>query len=184
MKFSIALLAPVFLLMLISCEDAVESNSQIVHRELNEQVLGYPDSYLLDVDLDGETDFVFGTRIVMQNGKVHMEYNVYPTRGNAVFDLAGRVAVLSRDQPIEPGNPFSKNTAPLVNRITEDDEIRWEGDWVQVTDKYLGFHFTDFSDTKRYGWISVSFNSETETLMIHDVAYQLQGNQGIKAGDR
>lgn len=184
MKFSTAPLALVFSLLLISCEDAVESNSQIIHREINDQLLVYPDTYQLDVDLDGETDFVFGTRLVMQNEQVHVEYNVYPTRANAVFEIAGRVAVLSHDQPIEPGNPFQKNTAPMVSKIIDNDIIQWQGDWAQVSDKYIGFHFTDFNGIKRYGWINVSFSTETETLFIHEVAYQLKGNHGIKAGDR
>jgi hypothetical protein len=184
MKNSCSFIGLMFCLLLISCKEDEVVSPGIIYRNVNEQISEFPDSYSLDIDLDGETDFVFSTRSVINDGFVNQEYNFYPTRSNAVFELAGRVAVLEENQSVEPGNPFSKNTAPMIIRIDENDEIRWEGDWTQVTNKYIGIHFTDFKDVKRYGWIQVSFNVDTETLFIHDLAYQVQGNTGIKAGQK
>ena len=72
----------------------------------------------------------------------------------------------------------------MANKINENDEIRWEGEWTQVANKYIGIHFTDFNGTRRYGWIQMSYDVDTETLLIHDLAYQPQGNRGIKAGHK
>lgn len=166
---------------LLGCtEESVKPVIEIEHRSID-ALVGYNESYALDVDQDGETDFLFTTSLFEEDDIVHLAYSIYPARANGVLSLATRVANLPAETSIGNGNPFEKNVDPMVFKIYEVEGESWKGDWANVEEGFIGFRLQ--RDMKYYyGWIKVGFNGTEEKLVVTEMAYHATADQSILAG--
>jgi hypothetical protein len=166
----------------ISCQENAPSSALISYVNLNDATASKAKSFSLDIDMDGDTEYLFTTVLTADATGDLRQFVVSPARENQVFEIARRVGVLESGQEIAPGNPFDKNVQPMaVKRIT-NTATSWSGDWKDVSNKYIGIRFKIRDKGYYYGWIRVSFDKETERIVIHDFAYKIAENSGIKAG--
>lgn len=182
MRFSVIFLAALF--FLISCDDdTVPARQLIVYKELQADAV-YLSTVNVDMDNNGDPDFLVSTTLTSDGEDVHVEYKVYAVGANQVFDVAGRVALLSEGQAIAPGNPFTKNTEPLVTKVISATGDSWRGDWVGITNGFVGVRFNSGDGKMHYGWIRLSFNAEREAITVHDYAYHANPKVAINAGQK
>jgi len=172
----------VLILSFLSCEERELQPPAILYTNLNNVIAGQNKSFSLDIDQDGDSEFLFTTLLAADNLGDHLQFVIYPARANQVFEIAGRVGVLETDQQIAPGNPFDKNVQPMVVKRITNSTISWSGDWKDVSNKFIGIRFNLHDKGYYYGWIRVSFDLTSEQFIVHDFAYRTAVNTEIMAG--
>ncbi len=180
-RFIVLLLISYFI---SSCQQDEIVQPAIRYVNLSGAITNHEQSYHLDIDQDGDTDFLFTTVFLTDELGAQYQFLVYPSRANQVFEIAGRVGVLAAMQEIAPGNPFDSKVQPMVVKSITADGITWMGDWKDATNQYVGIRFTLQDQAYYYGWIRVSFDRLKEQLIIHDFAYRTVVNSKIEAGDK
>ncbi len=165
-----------------SCEQEEALEPSIKYLDLNDIKASQSQSFSLDIDRDGDTEFLFNTLLVADESGDQRQFLITPARANQVFELSGRVSVLEAGQEIAPGNPFDKNVQPMViNRISSTG-TSWSGDWKEVSNKFIGIRFALRDQAYYYGWIRISFDQTNKQFIIHDCAYRTVLNLSIEAG--
>lgn len=170
------------LILFLSCQDDELLPPSISYTNLNNVTASQSKSFGLDIDQDGDSEFLFTTLLDADDLGDHLQFVIYPARANQVFEIAGRVGVLDEDEEIAPGNPFDKIVRPMVVKTITNTSTSWSGDWKEVSSKFIGIRFNFGDKGYYYGWIRVSFDQATEQFIIHDLAYQTTLNAEIKAG--
>jgi len=165
-----------------SCEQDEGVQPSIKYIDLNDITAGQSQSFSLDIDKDGDTEFLFTTLLTEDQSGDQRQFIILPARANQVFEITGRVGVLRAGQEIAPGNPFDKNLQPMIVKSITDGSVTWSGDWKDVDSKFIGIRFRLTDQEYYYGWIRISFDQANEQFIIHDFAYRTTLNIGIKAG--
>lgn len=173
---------PVLIFSFLSCQEEELPPPSIIYTNLNNVTASQNKSFSLDIDQDGDSEFLFTTLLAADDLGDHLQFVIYPARANQVFEIAGRVGVLENDHKIAPGNPFDKNVKPMVVKTIATTTARWSGDWKEVSNKFIGIRFNIRDKGYYYGWIRVSFDLTTEQFIIHDFAYRISVNTEIMAG--
>lgn len=173
---------PVLILSFLSCQDEEFLPPAIIYTNLNDVTASQNKSFNLDIDQDGDSEFLFTTTLVADDLGDQLQFVIYPARANQVFEIAGRVGVLDNDQQIAPGNPFDKNVQPMVIKRITNSTISWSGDWQDANSKFIGMRFKLGDKGYYYGWIRVSFDLTTEQFTLHDFAYRTTVDTEIMAG--
>jgi hypothetical protein len=177
------ILSILFLFILLTgCEEEPEIQQGITYINLQNERAGYNNSFSLDIDQDGDLEYLFTTVMVADALGDQLHFTIYPARSNQVFEIAGRVGVLSEDQEIAPGNPFDKNVQPMVIKTITDSGVNWIGDWKEANNQFVGIRFYLRDQGYFYGWIRVSFDQSNEQFVIHDYAFMTTTNIKIRAG--
>jgi hypothetical protein len=166
----------------ISCQVDDSKPALISYVNLNDATASQAKSFSMDIDKDGDTEFLFTTVLAADAGGDYRQFVISPARENQVFEIAGRVGVLEADQEIAPGNPFDKNVQPMVVKTISNSGTSWIGDWKDVRNRFIGIRFRLRDQGYHYGWIRVSFDKEAEQLILHDFAYRNITDMGIQAG--
>lgn len=166
----------------ISCQEEDTKPALISYVNLNDATASQAKSISLDIDQDGDTDYLFTTVLTADAAGDYRQFVISPARENQVFEIAGRVGVLEAGQEIAPGNPFDKNVQPMVVKRITNTATSWSGDWKDVSNRYIGIRFKLRDQRYHYGWIRFSFDKESERMVIHDLAYRTTVDKGIKAG--
>jgi hypothetical protein len=168
--------------LLIACDNEPEIQQGITYIDLQDVTAGHNKLFSLDIDQDGDTEYVFTTTLAADAAGDQLQFMIYPSRNNQVFEIAGRVGVLSEDQEIAPGNPFDKNVQPMVIKTITDSGINWSGDWKEANNQFVGIRFYLRDKGYHYGWIRVSFDQTNGQFIIHDYAFMTTLNMKIVAG--
>lgn len=171
-----------FCLTFLSCqEDEQQLLNPVKARTLSGATAGSNQSYGLDVNEDGETDFLFTTTLNEVNDLIEEHFKVYPARANAIFDVGSTAGNLEEGTTIGPGNPFDKNVNALVIKRFGNPAISWTGPWLNITNGIIGFRLQHL-EKNYYGWVRVGFNQQNETLTITEVAYNTRPDSPVRAG--
>lgn len=170
------------LLSFMSCQDEDSMPSEVRYVNLNNATASQHKSYSLDIDEDGDSEFLFTTVLAADQLGDYRHFVIVPTRANQVFEIAGRVGVLELGQEISLGNPFEKNVEPMVIKRISDSATGWSGDWKDVSNRFVGIRFRLRDQEYFYGWIRVSFDKMTEQFIVHDFAYRTTVDREISAG--
>lgn len=160
----------------------------------------------LDMDLNGTIDFAFLKNIgayytdwgselkyftALRCGPQIMENEVagsYFTVGSAMYSsyITERPYALPENFDVDIMLSFQNDGYQLMAKrvFNEDgDLINFGGKWwPEKTNAYIGVHFLDAAEQYHYGWIRVTVSDSTENLIIHDYAYELIPETGIKTG--
>jgi hypothetical protein len=168
--------------LLIACDNEPEIQQGITYMDLQDVTAGYNKSFSLDIDQDGDSEYIFTTTLAADTEGDHLQFMIYPSRNNQVFEIAGRVGVLSEEHEIAPGNPFNKNVQPMVIKTITDSGVSWSGDWKEANNQFVGIRFYLRDKGYYYGWIRVSFDQTNEQFVIHDYAFMTTLNMKIVAG--
>lgn len=166
----------------VSCQEVEQLPAAINYVNLNDATASQAKSFSLDIDQDGDTEFLFTTVLAADATGDLRQFVISPARENQVFEIAGRVGVLEAGQEIAPGNPFDKNVQPMVVKRISNTATSWSGDWKDADNRFVGIRFKLNDQGYHYGWIRVSFDKEAERMVIHDFAYRTTVDSKIAAG--
>ena len=142
-------------------------------------------AYYLDLDLDGHADFKITDTayIVSESLFVQPQFSAF----NAIqIDRFGPAAALNRGMRIGSGNKFYGCLGcSYGQRLAAVNGSQEFGDWVNVTNRYLGFKFQIKGQT-HYGWARVTVQVQGTAIkaLVTGYAYESIPNQAILAGQR
>jgi hypothetical protein len=192
--------------------NSVAAYSQVVYTDIDpDVVLDEPDEMFgIDLDDDGLNDFNFfnesftTTVFYMDIANVKALFvGAFDTMQNGIVGSTGFLSggggyTYYRPYALEAGemvgnsdNFYKDNYQTMAKEIDKFDSPFSNthlGNWysfygVEISNKYLGFRFTNEEFVQRYGWIRCSVIDSGRTLIIHDYAYELQPDYPILAGD-
>lgn len=162
------------------CE--IDMPSDVAYTDLNNAEVGYNQPYNLDIDTNGDSDFVFTTVLIQADDGDHLQFKIFPRSSNSVVGAADSAAVISDGAVIAPDAAFDKVHQILVAKITSNTGTSWRGAWLGVHNKYVGIRFKLKGADYHYGWVRISVNTVTEKVEVHDMAYCLTAGREIHAG--
>lgn len=178
--------------MLYSCEK--EDQDQTVtygYTDLNDTTVSYNHHVELDLDKDGERDFLASTVLIGKSTGDHLQFRISSAFANRILlqeeelpaMLENDATITKSDQP--PYTWTAIGSAIIVERIIPIDlsEMRWEGAWKNMQNKYLPVQLVKQSGKVYNGWIRISFSNDAQSkIILHDAAYCKSPNVQIKAG--
>ncbi|HCR54226.1 MAG TPA: hypothetical protein DIW27_07420 [Cytophagales bacterium] len=167
-------------LLTISCQDETISPDKIIYKDLGNITVDYYNPYRLDVDGDGNGDFVFSTSLLNNASGGHLQFTFYPALANHVYAHRDEVVVLNPGDRISPDYDYTKWIQPLATKTESDTEIYWHGAWMNASNQYIGVRIKlSSNEDYHYGWIRVSFDKANERLILHDLAYHSKAGEGM-----
>lgn len=165
---------------------AQPSEAKIIYTKTH-QIIGFNGIYGLDLTHDGNVDFV------IQQGNYSDRLFAKEAFGNAVEGSAGKsnwaiASALRKGTTIGPSQRFLNSNGPWGEVMagyscTESGRCPWSGQWVNVTNRYLGLRFQIKGKT-HYGWarLSVQTQGSQITATLTGYAYETIAHKGIRAG--
>ena len=170
------------LLILIAGCSEDKLRSDITYIDLTDANVGYNDPYYLDIDTDGESEFVLNTSLIADAVGDHLQFRIFPRFSNGVVGAADSVAVLPDGELIGADAPPDKSNQILAVKVTTHDRISWQGAWHTVQNRYAGIRFKLANSDYYYGWVRISVDTGIEKVIVHDMAYCHIAGSRIKAG--
>lgn len=185
--------------------------AEITHHDFVPDIIlnASDDAYILDIDFDGHTDFVFENLYnhVLSHYTYSGEFQIESIRQRLVvraFEYAGVAGsrfltysssgsyyfpfALFPTQAIDASLQFNSAWYQrLAYGTTWGDAtgpIFYGGNWFpEKAESFLGVRIQQSDACWMYGWIRCSVLDEGSTLVLHDFAYESDCNTSIAAGD-
>jgi hypothetical protein len=188
MKFQI--LALVLTTLLFSCEKEDQPVSY-EYTNLNDTTVKYNHHVELDIDKDGEKDFLASTLLIGTATADRLQFKISSTKRNRILlQEEESPSILNNDEIISKNDqpPYSWSaigSAIIVERVIPIDlaEMYWEGAWKNKQSKYLPVQLVKQGGNVYNGWIRISFTNDNQSkIILHDAAYCKTANVQIKAG--
>lgn len=184
------------------------AQSEVIYTDIDPDIILNMDdeTYDIDMDLNGSIDFAFIKNIgayytewssefnyftslrcapqIMENGIAGSSYTV----GSVAYSsfITHRPYALPENFDVDIMLSFQNVVfQDMAYRVfnQEGNLINFGGNWwPEKTNAYIGVHFLDADEKYHYGWIRVTVSDSTENLIIHDYAYELIPETGIKTG--
>jgi hypothetical protein len=152
------------------------------------RVINPHDSFRLDLNHDGVTDFTFKNYTYCNTDQCFFKLVERAARGNDVEGIARGsflplASALNRGARIGGRGRFYNGIAILAYAYYGGGGSFASGKWVNVTNRYLGFRFQIKGKT-HYGWarLSVQVNKTLVTSRLTGYAYETIPNKPIIAG--
>ena len=162
------------------------SDAQVVYTNVEPDFYSdyFPDSYNIDLNNDGITDFVInGNFDAESSGSYSLSVTIDPASGNSAGSF-----------PMDYGNLIDSNLADLnsatkqlaflsmYSNSTDSHVINLGGNWLNQSEKFMGLHFM-FNGESHYGWVRLSVGYYADFYIVHDYAYEAIPDSSIIAGD-
>lgn len=121
--------------------------------------------YNLDLNQDGITDFTLRSALLQDYCQFGDGYvwslTVAPATGSAVETAAGRIgnnvaAGLAQGVPVNSGQSFYPGTSIMAELAWGSCGVGTLGQWLNVSNRYLGLKFLGPDNQIYYGWANVS----------------------------
>ena len=169
---------------------APPADAEIVYTPANAIIRGGTDTYNLDLNHDGITDFKF---TLFQNciDSCYSQLDVYPANGPNVVVAGGgpssSAPALLAGVKVGPSGPFNVFGLMASLETFGGTFPAWRGQWVNggkgVKDRYLGFRFA-ISGQFHYGWarLTVTTTKTSFTPILTGYAYETVPDQPITTG--
>lgn len=162
---------------------ASEVDGQVIYTDVNPDFVGGMGStYAIDFDNDGVDDVIIENNTYSFYSYVFPRVYANPQGTNAVLGSLGG-GVFAYPYALNSGNMISSG-APgyfldnyYLNSMNYNNSF---GNWLGVTDKYLGVQF-NISGSTHYGWIRLDVTSSGD-FIVKDFAYESTPGTGILAG--
>jgi hypothetical protein len=155
------------------------------------RVIGPHDSYNIDLNHDGTTDFTIANSVSACTDFCFFELRQRPAAGNSALGyILGSGFLL--DSALKSGaligsrRPFKKGTAAMAvaraNVYTSNKTIAY-GPWVNVKDRFLGLKF-QINGKSHFGWarLMVKLSKTKITAILTGYAYETIPGKSVKAG--
>jgi len=187
------------------------AHAQVIYHDIDpDVVLGIGDSYSLDLNNDGNVDFMFKVSTYGTSGSLAWDFAgliPYPASHSNPNGFAGYVNTFGGD-PSLYGFPSMFNQSQVI-----DANLPWKampdliwiessaeryfyagmvsnyygeifGQWSGAVDNYLALRFTkDGSAALNYAWVRCDVDSDGTTLTIKDFAFEDTPDTPITAGE-
>jgi hypothetical protein len=155
------------------------------------RVIGPHDSYNIDLNHDGTTDFTIANSVSACTDFCFFELRQRPAAGNSALGYilgSGFLldSALKSGAPIGFHGPFKKETAAMAvaraNVYTSNMTIAY-GPWVNVKDRFLGLKF-QINGKSHFGWarLMVKLSKTKITAILTGYAYETIPGKSVKAG--
>ncbi len=167
---------------------AANANGQVYSGDQNILVTDMDDTFALDLDGDGTTDFTLG--LVLQGSD-------YPSYNSAFIEQNGTVSYQNSWLGYSGGQAFNLGASDSI----DENQTFWNivgdewnlgsfyfpnnspgGQFPGQGDGFVGVRFHIGTDL-HYGWIRLNINDSCYQIHIIDWAYQLEPEAGILAGE-
>jgi hypothetical protein len=166
---------------------ARSAEAKIVYRAAH-RVINPHDSFRLDLNHDGVTDFTFKNYTYCNTDQCFFKLVEKAATGNSVEGIARGsflplASALNRGARIGGRGRFYNGIAILAYAYYGGGGSFATGKWVNVTNRYLGLRFQVNGKT-HYGWarLSVQVNKTLVTSKLTGYAYETVSNKPIIAG--
>lgn len=161
---------------------AQPSEAKIIYTKTH-QVIGANGVYPLDLNHDGIIDFLIEQSSTSVNWL--LAQGAY---GNAVEGKKSLASALKKGSVIGPGRSFTSGVAQGAKMVFYTCTVggtfcRWSGQWINVTNLYLGLKFQIHGKT-HYGWarLSTLVQGSQITATLTGYAYETIAHKGLRAG--
>ncbi|MDI3320710.1 hypothetical protein [Pinibacter soli] len=159
------------------------------YTELNDKAVGFNSSYSLDLNKDGEADFSFSTLLVgdpVLRRDYRQYYIVSKFYTNCLVNGNEETPVLQKGDKIGSLPPegfhwYNASHVVIAQKIIEENGTSWSGNWKQVAHAYQPVSILK-GDKTYYGWIELSFDMQSEKIILHRAAVAKDPNVEVKAG--
>jgi hypothetical protein len=164
---------------------ASQADAQVVYTDIN------PDStvaldgnfYNLDLNNDGTADFAINVNIGTSLSYTSQQISVSPIGTNAVAGSSVGAYIypfaMNSGDTVKPSLQF--NLTPNQSMASYFGPSTSYGNWMNVTDKYLGLKFS-IGPAVHYGWARLDVTATADQFIIKDYAYNTIANAYILAG--
>ena len=186
---------PLFVMMItiIGCKvqdlPAPIDNPQMQYSDLQNAELKYQQLYQLDIDGNGSTDFSFSTLLVGDPvlKQDRLQFIAHSKIGtNLLNNENDQSPVLNYGDKISfvhPGYEWLEISAiELAEKTTGmTGPVYWDGFWKNVSHQYLPVQLKK-KGKYYHGWVELSFDINSEKLILHRAAISTKAGKEIKAG--
>jgi len=160
------------------------AEAKIVYTATHKIITGPVNSYNLDLNHDGITDFILTESYSCDSGCAY-DLGGFGARSNNGIAVGARyrARALRSGARIGPKQHFLSGNRQLVS-IFLDGTYRRSGYWINVSNRYLGLQFKIKGET-HYGWARLSVEVQrplTITATLTGYAYETIPNKPIIAG--
>jgi hypothetical protein len=144
-------------------------------------VIGKNGRYKLDLNHDKITDITLVNTYGCNTDYCYDRLSAIPAGGNGVEGKKGFLSIpyayaLKRGAPVGPKQPFS-------GQLMASDNMGYLGQWLNVSNRYLGFKFKINGKT-HYGWARFTVTDKNTVIRatLTGYAYETVANKPIVAG--
>lgn len=195
MKKIFLFLLPV--LLVTACDDKEiivqpppQSHPPMKYTSLNNVAIKFGQQKSLDIDGDHTVDLLFSS-ILVGDPILRRDRRQYYV--NAAFNVYSLVNGQEQTPRLESGDPilvvdhpgfnwFNASSIMLAEKIIEETgPAHWEGNWKDAAHGYMPVQIRK-NDLVYNGWVEMSFNTNTEELILHRAAICSEAGKNIKAG--
>jgi hypothetical protein len=170
---------------------AQPADAEVVYTEVH-QIINHSQSYAIDLNHDGVTDFTIHNISVRCTRTFSycpvFQLNVTPaTPMNGVqkgFRTSYAAALLPGAE-VGPSKPIKHGPAIMADQFRTHGSFYYFGSWQNVTNQYLGLEFK-IDGQMHYGWARLSVQSNHKFRLVAAIsgfAYETVPNKPIIAGD-
>ncbi|MGA8764470.1 MAG: hypothetical protein WB562_16500 [Candidatus Sulfotelmatobacter sp.] len=167
------------------------ADAKIIYTPAHVPILGPHGFYQLDLNHDGVTDFTLANTTNYNTDQAFWNLFAKGPLGNAVVGtfvyrgIPANARAFTRGARIGPGEHFSQGGANLATFYYGGGGDSAHGNWVNVTDRYLGMRFQIDGQT-HYGWarltVKVTNNPINILAELTGYAYETLPDMPIIAG--
>jgi hypothetical protein len=166
-------------------EETDDSSTAVIAHEMFEspEAFRFGETFYLDIDKDGTSDFQFTTVNINKEGSIHTKYLVNTLGENELLTVDGAVAISNEGAAIQAwGNEaWSKDSGEIIEQVFDGSSEKWTGTWSGDRDQYIGIKLVK-GENSYEGWVNVSINQEKETAFVHGYGINRNPNGAISAG--
>jgi len=167
------------------------AEAKIVYTPAKVSIVGPRGFYNLDLNHDGRTDFTVFNTTNYNTDQAFWELGEKPAPGNGALGtivyrgFPPSVRALPRGARIGAGDRFYHTAGKLASFYVGGGGYSAHGNWVNVTNRYLGLKFQIKGQT-HYGWARLTVQVLTKPVRINALltgyAYETTPNKAIIAG--
>ncbi|HSC54016.1 MAG TPA: hypothetical protein VLC98_10360 [Phnomibacter sp.] len=145
----------------------------------------------LRADLDNDAHFdlsfttmILGDPITQSDRKQYLlnfgldTYN--PVNAEEKTPVLAKGAVIS-DNAFSGYNWYNASQIMLSQKVITATSERWEGDWKNADHQYIALCILK-NNSRHYGWVEISFNTETAKLTVHRSGVSKTPEKPVLAG--
>jgi hypothetical protein len=156
------------------------AEATVIYRHVH-HVIGKNARYKLDINQDGKADASFVNSYGCNTDYCYDVLTAIPIQGNGVEGKPGFLGI-PYAYAVKPGGKIG-GSDPFSGQLMASTNMGTIGQWVNVTDRYLGLKFKAKGKT-HYGWarLNVKVLNENVTATLTGYAYETTPNKQIIAG--
>jgi hypothetical protein len=184
------ILAIAFSTLLFSCEKEDQPVSY-QYINLNDTTVYYNHPVELDLDQDGERDFLASTVLIGTATADLLQFRISSAFKNRILLEEEESPAMFDQDALITGNDQSPyiwtafGSALVVERVMPIDlnETYWNGVWKNKQNKYLPIQLVKGNGSIYNGWIRISYSNDPQSkIILHDAAFCKSSKVQIKAG--